>query len=94
MPGSITNGSAVTIGIWDDLNNDGDPSDGALLWSTTTTVANADTDTMNVYSTGGVAVSGNFIVGAVCTHGVGEYPAPLDESFDSNGRSFTAYSNL
>ena len=93
LPGSIANGSPVTIGIWDDLDNDGNPSDGVLLWSTTTTVANADTDTMNVYSTGGVAVSGNFIVGAVCTHSVGEYPAPLDESFDSNGRSFVAYSS-
>jgi len=93
LPGSIANGSAVTVGIWDDPDNDGDPNDGALLWSTATTVANADTDTMNAYSTGGVAVSGNFIVGVVCTHGLGEYPAPLDESFASNGRSFVAFSN-
>jgi hypothetical protein len=93
LPGSIANGSAVTVGIWDDPNDDGDPTDGALLWSTATTVTNADTDTMNAYSTGGVAVTGNFIVGVVCTHGVGEYPAPLDESFSSNGRSFAAYSD-
>ncbi len=93
LPGSIANGSAVTVGIWDDPNDDGDPTDGALLWSTATTVTNADTDTMNTYSTGGVAVTGNFIVGVVCTHGVGEYPAPLDESFSSNGRSFAAYSD-
>ncbi|MCH2105646.1 MAG: hypothetical protein MK291_03290 [Planctomycetes bacterium] len=93
IPGSIANGSAVTVGLWDDVNDDGDPSDGALLWSTTTTVTNADTDILNSYSTGGVAVSGNFIVGVICTHSVGEYPAPLDESFSSNGRSFAAYSD-
>ena len=93
LPGSISNGSAVTIGIWDDPNNDGDPSDGVLLWSIATTVTNADSDTLNAYSTGGIAVSGNFIVGAVCTHNVGEYPGPLDESFPSNGRSFVAYSD-
>ena len=93
IPGSIANGSPVTVGIWDDPNNDGDPSDGVLLWSTATTVTNADTDILNSYSTGGVAVSGNFIVGMVCTHGVGEYPAPLDESFSSSGRSFASYSN-
>jgi hypothetical protein len=93
IPGSIANGSAVTIGIWDDLNNDGDPTDGVLLWSTTTTVTNADSDTLNAYSTGGVAVSGNFIVGVVCSHTTGEYPGPLDESFASNGRAFVAYSD-
>jgi hypothetical protein len=93
LPGSISNGSPATIGIWDDPNNDGDLSDAALLWSTLTTVTNADTDTLNSYSTGGVSVSGNFIVGAVCTHSVGEYPAPLDESFASGGRSFVAYSD-
>ncbi len=93
IPGSIANGSPVTIGIWNDPNDDGDPTDGALLWSTATTVTNADTDTLTAYSTGGVAVTGNFIVGVVCTHGVGEYPAPLDESFSSSGRSFAAYSD-
>ena len=93
LPGSISNGSPATIGIWNDPNDDGDLSDAALLWSTLTTVTNADTDTLNSYSTGGVSVSGNFVVGAVCTHSVGEYPAPLDESFASGGRSFVAYSN-
>ena len=93
LPGSISNGSAATIGIWDDPNNDGDLSDAALLWSQLTTVTNADTDTLNAYSTGGVSVSGNFLVGAVCTHSAGEYPAPLDESFASSGRSFVAFSD-
>ena len=93
LPGSISNGSPATVGIWDDPNDDGDLSDAVLLWSTLTTVTNADTDTLNTYSTGGVAVSGDFIVGAVCTHSVGEYPAPLDESFASAGRSFVAYSD-
>jgi hypothetical protein len=93
LPGSISNGSAATVGIWDDPNDDGDLSDAALIWSTLTTVTNADTDTLNSYSTGGVSVSGNFIVGAVCTHSIGEYPVPLDESFASGGRSFVAYSD-
>ena len=90
VPGGIPNGSPVTLGLWDDPTNDGDPIDAVLI--TTIGVPGGvtleDTDTLNVYSTGSIAVAGGTWVGAVCTHATGEFPASLDESHHGYSRNW------
>jgi len=89
-PGGIASGSPVTLAIWDDPSNDGDPADATLLTTIPVPagVAQADTDVLNVYSTGGIGVSGGTWVGVVCTHGAGETPAALDESHTGYARNW------
>ncbi|MHC5001652.1 MAG: hypothetical protein ACYTJ0_00875, partial [Planctomycetota bacterium] len=59
-------GTPCTVSIYDDPNNDGDPSDAVFLGSGTGITANEGTDTFNDYAlTASVEVSGLFFVAAV-----------------------------
>jgi hypothetical protein len=73
------NGTPSTVYIWNDPNDDGDPSDGVLLDSASTTVQNVDTDLFNDIPIGPVTVNGLFIVGCNLAHQAGQYVAPMDE---------------
>jgi hypothetical protein len=89
-PGYIATGSPVTLGIWDDPSNDGNPFDAVLL---TTIVVPAgvtleDTDQLNIYNTGSITVTGGTFVGVVCTHLAGEKPASLDQTHDGYSRNW------
>jgi hypothetical protein len=65
-PGHVTNGAPCTVYVWNDPNDDGDPSNAVLLASQSGTVQNADTDIFNVYSLGSpVTVSGMFYIGCM-----------------------------
>lgn len=49
-PASQLNGMPVTIGIWSDPNNDGNPNDAVLIGSVAGTIQNANTDTYVTYT--------------------------------------------
>ena len=89
-PGGIANGSPVALAIWDDPTNDFDPTDAVLVTKVLATggVMNEDTDTLNSYPMGGIAVTGGTWVAAVCTHTALETPASLDESQTGYGRNW------
>lgn len=94
FPGNAPpNGTAARIGVWDDPNDDGDPTDAVLISQVTSTVQNVDTDTLVRYALPSSALmNGVFFVGASVVHGVGEFPAPLDSSIcnGSMGRAWVA----
>ena len=96
FPGGYVPQGPVTIAVYDDPNDDGDPTDGVLLSSTTATVApgSVDTDvfqTINLPST--VTANGLFFVTATVTHNAGEYPGPLDQSSGGGPTCGTGGSN-
>jgi hypothetical protein len=72
------NGTPAKVAIWDDPNDDGDPSDGVLLQVVNTTVQNEDTDTYNTIPITPVNVNGVFFIGAGLSHVAGQYVAPMD----------------
>ncbi len=89
---TVANGTAATIVIYDDPNNDGDPTDAVLLTTQPATVANADTDILNlidIADTNVGAVGDSFFVGAFMAHANLEFPASVDQSSDA-GRSWIA----
>lgn len=82
FPGFIPQGS-VTVAVWDDPNDDGDPTDCVLVAQVTGTMAltSIDTDVFQTFTLSSpVTVNGIFFVGAVVTTAAGQYVAPLDQS--------------
>ncbi len=76
------NGTPSDILIWDDSDDDGDPTTGlVLLGQYASTVQNADTDILNVTPLSpAVVVNGIFFVGAATTHAAGQFVCPMDTS--------------
>ena len=82
-------GGMVTVYVWDDPNNDGNPSDAVLLGSGSGVVTAPGTDTIVQYDLdAAVNVSGRFFVGAMTQHTPGTFPGPLDQDQSSNGRAW------
>jgi len=80
------NGYNCMFLIWDDPNNDGDPSDAVCLDGTQVQVANVDTDILtyaDFYNP--VPVKGGFFVGCVMQYKTGMKCAPVD----TTGPSYT-----
>ena len=74
------NGTPSTIAIWDDPNDDGNPTDGVLLQTVAATVVGAGTEQFAVYNLSpAVTVNGYLFVGATLVHAAGQFPAPLDQ---------------
>lgn len=94
FPGNAPpNGTAARLGVWDDPNDDGDPTDAVLVSQINSTVQNVDTDILVTYALpASVLTNGVFFVGASVAHGLGEFPAPLDGSTcdGSLGRAWVA----
>ena len=85
-------GTPTTICVWDDPNDDGDPTDCVLLASVASTVQNGDTDILNdTPISPPEVVSGVYFVGVAINQPTGFFPAPLDQScVSSNGRAWIA----
>lgn len=82
-------GTPVQVYVWDDVNNDGDPSDGVVIAQGSGTVQNPDTDILNTYALNSpVTVNSRFFIGAVVSQVAGEFPLPMDQSQASAGRAW------
>ncbi|MBI5364782.1 MAG: hypothetical protein HZA53_16520 [Planctomycetes bacterium] len=82
------NGQTGIVAIWDDPNDDGDPTDAVLLQQQTTTITSTGTDTLELTPLAPpVAVTGVFFVGAVYTTSAtaGLNNAPFARDNDSCG---------
>ena len=73
-------GTPVTLALWDDPNNDGDPADAVLLTTANGTIANAGTDIYNVFTIPTTELHGSFFAGVLVTEADNEYPARMDDS--------------
>jgi len=64
--GNLPNGLSADVFLMSDPNGDGDPNDGALLQTVTTTTTNVGSDTFNSYGITAttINVGDNFFVGA------------------------------
>lgn len=87
--GAPANGTPCTIAVWDDPNDDGDPSDAVLLRTQTSAVDQAGTDLFNhVNLVPPVTVRGAYFVGVGLEHGPGVRPIAVDLSGFVTGRSW------
>lgn len=81
-PTSLPNGVPVRVLIWDDPNEDGDPTDARLLADVATNVANINSDILNeVAIQPPVVVTGKFFVGTILRCPAGEYVAPTSDNW-------------
>jgi hypothetical protein len=85
----------VTVAVWDDPNDDGDPTDAVLLGMVTTPIAagSVNTDVLQVIPlTTPVVATGVFFAGATVStpYGAGQFPAPLDSTLPESGRGWAA----
>lgn len=89
-PAGGLDGNMIRVAIWDDPNNDGDPSDATLLFESATMMATqTNTDVKVSYPISpAVAVTGGFFVGVITDANPNEFPVGLDQSAGSNGAAF------
>lgn len=90
FPGSgAPDGTPVTVYLWDDPNDDGNPDDLVVVASAASAVANGDTDTFVVANLAApTAVSGVYFAGVVLTHAAGDFPSSLDQTSSAPGRAW------
>jgi hypothetical protein len=78
------NGSPVDILMYQDPNQDSNPTDGVVLQHLTGTLAGTGTDAFQTFTLSPpVTVTGIFFVGAAVTATAGQFPAPLDQPKNS-----------
>lgn len=88
-------GTPVTLCIWEDPWNSGDPLEAELLTTAEVLLENPNTDTLNVYFVPETLVIGSFWIGFYLTHESGEYPASFDSTDSlSNGLAWLAGSSV
>lgn len=83
-------GTPVTLCVWEDPSDSGDPLDAVLLTTMVVTLENPNTDILNPYVILPTIVEGSFWVGFFLTQEQTEYPAAFDGSVPSNGRAWLA----
>jgi hypothetical protein len=92
--GTVAEGTPTDIAVWSDPDGDGDPWDALLLMTSgPVPAANPDTDAFTTVQVPPTLVGNagdGFFVGAHLSHGAGEYPAALDETPPSQGRSWVS----
>lgn len=88
---SLTGGESFTVHVYDDSDDDGDPSTGTLqlVASAPATVVDPTGGTFQDIPIGPVTVAGGFFVAALMTHAGGTYPAAIDQTA-SAGHSWIA----
>lgn len=73
------NGTPATIAVWEDPNDDGNPSDAVLLRTQASAVDFIDTDVFNVTNLiPPVTVRGKYFVGVAVPHAAGQRPAAYE----------------
>ena len=87
-------GSTVVASIWNDINNDGSPTDASLLNSIVGTVTNTGTDFFNTFDIPDTIVSGSFFVGLTIYHYAETFPARIDEDSVNYNLSWISGLNL
>jgi hypothetical protein len=94
QPDLSLNGLAYQVVIWNDPNNDGNPSDAVYVTSANNIITNASTDTFELTTLPFcVPVTSSFFVGFIITAGANpagppQRPAGVDYNPFSPGRSF------
>ena len=77
--GPMTDGKPSSVLVYQDPNNDGDPTDAVLLTTADTTVANAGTDIFTSVPISPVTVTGKFFVGVLLRNqSSNEASTPID----------------
>src|SRR5687768_16092596 len=85
---AVPNGTPATACVWEDPNDDGDPSDAVLVSLKLSTVANVDTQALNPIAMPHATVRGKFFAGVFVKHPINRFPASRDTSTLSLGRAF------
>ena len=80
-------GTPTTVLLYDDPNNDGDPSDAVLITTANTPAVPGGTTVVDIPDTIAGAAGDSFFVAASITHLAGEFPAGIDDT-SSAGRSW------
>jgi hypothetical protein len=81
FPGNTPpNGTPTKVVLYDDPNDDGDPSDAVLIQSVNHAVVNVDTDIYNTVPITPAVMNGYFFVGAGEVHPTANWVAPIDTS--------------
>ena len=90
-PGTVTAGLPFQVMVYEDPDDDGDPSTGPLqlMALSNATIADATGGTFQDIPVGPATVSGGFFIAALISHPAGEYPAALDQTA-SQGVSWIA----
>lgn len=93
--GEVTAGQAFSVHVYEDSDDDGDPTTGTLtlLASANATVADASGETFQSIAIGPATVSGGFFVAAVMTHTGGQYPAAGDTDSTYQAQSWIGGTN-
>lgn len=85
-------GHPITVCVWEDPNDDGDPSDGILVGSFTGTVPASPPNGFASYTLSSPAqVHGKFFLGAFCTVLNSESVGLLDYNSGLSGRAYFCY---
>jgi len=93
---SALNGQTVRILLYEDVNG-GSPQDAVVKWSFTATIANANTNTLNVYRVPEIKITGNLVAAAFFqnTTTVAKGIAALDTTAPSfPGRSYVGFAEI
>jgi hypothetical protein len=87
-------GQTAKACIWDDPNEDGNPTDAVLLSGPTgVVVTQIDNDVFMTATMAPVPVTGKFFVGMVISHAAGLFPASMDTAQSSLGRAWVVGTN-
>ncbi|MCA8979072.1 MAG: hypothetical protein KDC14_03515 [Planctomycetes bacterium] len=80
---SVIDGSAVEVCVWDDVDQDGDPTNAVRVSTHATVVAQSGTGLfVNEPLPSTVAITGDCYVGVVVTHLAGEFVCSMDEVYN------------
>jgi hypothetical protein len=95
-PHSPPAGSPTNVAVWDDTDDDGDPTTGlALVTVKATTIMTPDTDTFEKTAVTPAPVTNVFFIGAFTNNAVGQFPAGIDFNVAASaGRAWISGSNL
>jgi hypothetical protein len=84
-------GTPITVCVWEDPNDDGDPVDAVLLSSAPGLLEHPNTNVLTEYPVPPAQVSGTFFVGCYLEVEPGDHVAPSDyDAGQSNGRAWVA----